>query len=495
MNPERSAFFDATMYAARITGWPAEKLRPAEPVRAPAGARFELWQIDPDDARPDPDPDGSTQRWGSTTFSLVNSGNRTKFAPKRSWRVNLEPGDDHDRITGMERLNLKSMYNDPSQQREALAWSLFADLGIAAPRHSYTRLSINGRYQGLLSLIEQVDRRFLHDRFGADDRGNLYKAGCGDLGCATLEYRTGDGGRDDGSQYRSSDPDDPTYKLSTNEDDPAANGHQDLAQLIRTINGIGLPGGERRFGSDAFRESVEQVLDVPSFLTWAALNVLLGSWDNYFATPANYYLYNGGRPGAGGDFLDKPYFRLIPWDYDNCLGIDYTGTAWQYTDLMDWPANTVRYWRRSGRHDHVSRIPLVTNLLANHDLAEFYLDRVEQLLDSGFSTTAICARMGTPDGQGLWQRVCRSAYLESDSPGGQPFTGRQFSNDEVYQAGFAQRELQHANASILGIYHYVRMRYDSARGQLGQLRAQGYRSGATTPSGPGPALAAAGTSR
>lgn len=495
MNPERSAFFDATMHSARITGWPADQLRPAEPVRAPDGARLQLGRIDPDDPRPDPDPDGSATRWASTTFSLVNSGNRTKFAPKRSWRVNLEPGDDDDRIAGMERLNFKSMYNDPSQQREALAWTMFGELDLPAPRHSYARLTINGSYHGLFSVIEHVDRRFLHDRFGPNDRGNLYKAGCGDLGCATLEYRAGDDGNDDGSQYRSRSSDDPTYELVTNEDDPAVNGHHDLARLVRTINGIGLPGGPRRFASDDFRESVSQILDVPSFLTWAALNVLLGSWDNYFATPANYYLYNGGAPGRERDFVDHPYFRMIPWDYDNCLGIDYTGTTWQYTDLLNWPANTVRYWRRPGRSDRTSRIPLVSNLMANHDLAEFYLDRVEQLLDTSFSTTAISARMGTPDGRGLWQRVCRSAYLESDSPFGQPFTGRQFSNDEVYRAGFGHHELHHANASILGIYHYVRMRYDSARGQLDRLRAQGYRSGVSIPSGPGPVLVAAGTPR
>ena len=35
-------------------------------------------------------------------------------------------------------------------------------------------------------------------------------------------------------------------------------------------------------------------MNVRAFLRWAGVNVLLGSWDNYFATPANYYLYNSG---------------------------------------------------------------------------------------------------------------------------------------------------------------------------------------------------------
>ena len=35
--------------------------------------------------------------------------------------------------------------------------------------------------------------------------------------------------------------------------------------------------------------------------------------------------------------MRRPYFTFIPWDYDNCLGIDYFGTKWQYTDILNWP--------------------------------------------------------------------------------------------------------------------------------------------------------------
>ena len=50
--------------------------------------------------------------------------------------------------------------------------------------------------------------------------------------------------------------------------------------------------------------------------------------------------------------MGRPYFTFIPWDYDNSFGIDYFGTAWQYTDLLDWPANTARVPRRPGRVAH-----------------------------------------------------------------------------------------------------------------------------------------------
>jgi len=118
--------------------------------------------------------------------------------------------------------HLKSMYNDPSQMREALAWRLFGRAGIPAARHTYAKLAFDATYYGLFSVIEQVDKRFLKDRFGANHRGNLYKAYCGDVGCATLEHRTGPGGDDSGRQYyRAGAGDNRTYRLKTNEDTPA----------------------------------------------------------------------------------------------------------------------------------------------------------------------------------------------------------------------------------------------------------------------------------
>jgi hypothetical protein len=249
------------------------------------------------------------------------------------------------------------------------------------------------------------------------------------------------------------------------------------------VNGIGLPGGDERFGGDAFAASVRQVFAVEGFLRWAGLNVLIGAWDNYFATPANYYLYNSGLAGTQ-DVMSEPYFTFVPWDYDNTFGIDYVGTSWQYTDLLDWPANTAGYWRRNGGGG-TSRLPLVQNLLRHPEFRRYYLDHVEHLLDTVFTPAAVDAVLGE---QGLWDRAARSAYLESDTPYGAPFTGRQFTNDEVFRNGFAQYELRHGEEFALGIHHYVVMRYDSARAQLERLRRTdpSGSAGATFPAVPEP---------
>jgi hypothetical protein len=471
----KGEFFNTDMYMIRARGFPHDRAVLQRPVEAPDGARLELWRTDPKDDRYIPGPGDEGVLLSTSAFSLMNSGNRTLYAPKASWKISFKTPDGGGPFAGMARINLKSMYNDPAQMREAIAWHLFGRAGLAAPRHTYAKLAFDATYRGLFSVIEQVDKRFLRDHFGKNDRGNLYKAYCGDIGCATLEHRIGPDGDDSGRQYFKPESKKRAYRLKTNEDDAAANTYDDLARFIATINGTGLRGGDKRFDTDAFRASVDDIMNARAFLRWAGVNLLLGSWDNYFATPSNYYLYNSGHSGAEDDFVGSPYFTFIPWDYDNCLGIDYFGTQWQYTDILDWPSNTRNY---SGNHT-TSHIPLVQNLLRNHDYRQYYLDYLEYLIDTEFNPESIAARIGAEGAGGLWDRVRQAAYLESLTPYGQPFTGRQFSNDEVYSSGCRQYELRHGNEKAEGIVHYVRMRRDSARRQLAGLRKAMPRAGDT----------------
>jgi hypothetical protein len=194
-------------------------------------------------------------------------------------------------------------------------------------------------------------------------------------------------------------------------------------------------------------------------------------------------LGSGRRAGRGVEAL----LHLHPWDYDNTFGIDYFGAAWQYTDLLDWPSNTFAYWRGNGGGG-TSRLPLLQNLLRHPEFRRYYLDHIEHLLDTVFSPPAVDAVLGTSGDRGLWDRAARSAYLESDTPYGAPFTGRQFTNDEVFRNGVAQDELRHGQEFALGIHHYVLMRYDSARAQLATLRRMDPRgsSGAAFPPAPEP---------
>jgi hypothetical protein len=131
----QARFFERPLYAVQVDGWPPDLVYPPkaieEDVPAPPGAQLRMWEIGDDEARHLP-PVGATIL-DTGAFSLRNSGNRTMMAPKRSWKAEL---DDDVEVAEMGDINLKAMYNDASQMREALAWGLFARAGVPASRHT-----------------------------------------------------------------------------------------------------------------------------------------------------------------------------------------------------------------------------------------------------------------------------------------------------------------------------------------------------------------------
>lgn len=134
---EKAEFFDADTYMFHVTGFPPRREVLVCPEDAPDGARLGVWRVDSDDGRHIPGPCAEGTLFSTAEISLGNSGNRTLRAPKRSGKFGLEPAlCGGTRLAGMTRISLKSMYNDPSQMREALAWRLFRNAGVPS-RHTY----------------------------------------------------------------------------------------------------------------------------------------------------------------------------------------------------------------------------------------------------------------------------------------------------------------------------------------------------------------------
>jgi spore coat protein CotH len=462
---EKAEFFNPNnFYYMRIKDWRSDKMNPGAlgEYTEVDGSRFYVYESDPSSYRhcPDEEVSRADRIHRAENFKMRTSGNLTKGTPKSSYKIKFT--EKSDRMHKMKALNLKSMWNDVSQMREALAWRLFQIVGVHASRHVYSKFCVNSRYYGLYSVIEQVDKPFLKDHFGDNDEGNLYKAYWEDVGPADLTYKE-NAGDDSGAQYFSAaNMDERTYRLKTNDeedDDPAYQTYDDLAKFIKVINGIDLPGeGDEKFDTDEYKEAVENIFDVKTFLRWASLNILLGAWDNYWATPSNYYLYNSGKVGGEELFMEHPYFHFIPWDYDNTLGVTYFDVDWHNTDIVDWEAATLGYY--GGRK--TSKLPLIKNILKNKDFMAYYLDHMQWLLTNHFRESWFEEQIGNEGSGGIWDTIRHSVYLESDTETGFPHTGRQFTNEQVYWNGFRHEELDRGGQFILGIRHYVTMRNDTA---------------------------------
>jgi hypothetical protein len=94
---DKDEFYAADMYLFHITGFPQQPGVLQGHVAAPTGARLNVCRTDPADERHIPGPCGAEVMLSTPGFSLANSGNRTRCAPKRSWKVTLHASLDHSR--------------------------------------------------------------------------------------------------------------------------------------------------------------------------------------------------------------------------------------------------------------------------------------------------------------------------------------------------------------------------------------------------------------
>ena len=61
---------------------------------------------------------------------------------------------------------------DKSQLHDRLGYWLYREMGVPAPRAIHANLYINGAYNGLFSMVEQIDEQFASFNF-SDGSGNL----------------------------------------------------------------------------------------------------------------------------------------------------------------------------------------------------------------------------------------------------------------------------------------------------------------------------------
>lgn len=272
-------------------------------------------------------------------------GNTSRHSAKKSFKLSFNTFVPGREFYGVDKMNLNGEHNDPSIIRSKLAWGIYQQIGVAASRAAHCAVYINDEYYGLYISIEHIDDEFLDKNF-KDDSGNLWKC----LWPADLNYQ-GSGRPEDYHPYSG---DDRPYELMTNED---VYDYGKLANLIDVINNT---------SSSEFPEAIEQVLHVPDFLSYIAVNILTGSWDDYWFLRNNYYLYHD--PTA-----DR--FRWIPYDYDNTFSIDWFNTDWATVNPYTFKMND-----GDGR-------PLIDNIMLNDQyrnlythMLEFYSEEVTKLI-------------------------------------------------------------------------------------------------------------------
>ena len=300
-------------------------------------------------------------------------GNSSFFGmppPKKPFKVDFDRYVDSQNFHGVKKLNFSNSLWDPTMMRELLGYDTFAAAGCPAGRTSHVKLyvTVPGTYNrelfGVYTMIEQVDKVYLADRF-PDNDGNLYKAAMwgGDLkwlGSDPAPYRD-------------------CYVKKTNE---VADDWSDLLGFLNVLNNT---------PDISFKTEIEKVFNVDGFLSYLAANTVLSSLDSIAGRNCNFYLYHN-------PVSDK--FELLPWDLNEVFG-NHTLPRDNGLTADEMLTLDIRNPVSTGDHILIERILNVPEYMTD------YLSRIQTLVEGYFSPAAMHAEVDV-----VYNRIKADVYLD-----------------------------------------------------------------------------------
>lgn len=267
--------------------------------------------------------------------SLSNIGVRKKgfigsqSTEKPSLKINLDEYEAGAELFGVDNVTLNNAVQDPSLIRQCLGYQIFADAGLPASRCNFAHVYVNGEDMGIYVHVEPVKRSFLRDNFGSDD-GDLYEGTLSDVD--PLRYRT--------------------FEPKNEDTDPSLSHLTALTELLESP-------------PSPLRPSLEEHIDVDAFLTFWAVEAIVGHWDGYAANRNNYYMY---RDPATERFV------YIPWGLDD--GFD------PYLLMNDDEEDAV-----------FNTAVLSSAILADDELSGMFYARLEAVLDTNWTESDLLAEV------------------------------------------------------------------------------------------------------
>jgi spore coat protein CotH len=180
-------------------------------------------------------------------------GSFRRVDDKPAFTIDVSRHEQGQEFHGLTKLYLNNSIQDPSYLREWIASEIFRGAGHPAARIGHARVLLNGRDLGLYVLKEGFDRRFLARFFDRPD-GNFYDGGVNGELDTPLERDSGDG-------------------------------PEDRADLQAVAAACKEPDPALRWSS------IARHVDVDAFVSFMALELMIGHWDGYTLNKNNYRVY------------------------------------------------------------------------------------------------------------------------------------------------------------------------------------------------------------
>ena len=207
---------------------------------------------------------------------------------KKSIKIDLDRMGGEGKFGGSKTINLHCEVTDPSKFREAFGYELYRNAEVPAPRTAgaEVRLTVPGKYDkellGYYTLVEDIGKSFLRDRFGTD-KGLLMKP----EGVRDFEYR--------GEKWDSYKKPYAAKREATKEESDR------LIAFSKLIHKADDP---------TFRKEIESYVDVDNYLRFLAVTSFIANTDSFFALGHNYCLYLHPQSHK---------LHFIPWDLDRAF--------------------------------------------------------------------------------------------------------------------------------------------------------------------------------
>ncbi|MDG1876734.1 MAG: CotH kinase family protein [Acidimicrobiales bacterium] len=218
-----------------------------------------------------------------------------KVCTKLSMKIKINWEDPDAELLGVRKLQFHAMNNQGSLVRERLAYWLYREMGVPAPRSTHARIIVNGDFVGIFALTENIDGRFTRENF-PDGTGNLYKEAwpitqAGAVQAAEVLIGS----------------------LRTNENDVDVS-----AEIMQSF-------ADELLSSNDPVAIVEQWMDVEALMAQLAVDRTIRHDDG----PFHWYCQLAAGGGANGGCGPHNFFwyedptarqvHLIPWDLDNAF--------------------------------------------------------------------------------------------------------------------------------------------------------------------------------
>jgi spore coat protein H len=262
------------------------------------------------------------------------------------------PEIDNQRFYGFKQLSFSNAFRDSTYMRDAISADILAEAGLVAAETAYYEVIIDyGEGEVNLSLyvvIEVIDDTVI-ERFFGDDSGNIYE---------------GDGPGTSLAQGTLNQVQDCFLKENNQQEADWS----DIEELYNVLH-----SEDRTSDPEAWRESLESIFDVDTFLEWLAISAIIQHWDTYGSMPHNFYLYHNPDTGL---------LTWISWDHNLVFG---AGGGMGGRDGRDVPGGGVRGKASLGREEVGQNWPLIRYLLDDPVYYERYIEYIEETINGAFN--------------------------------------------------------------------------------------------------------------